>query len=215
MSDDIILEDNSGGEWYPVIKRTNIGEKFVGGIIKTEQRELMKKHPQIGVLEPVKKPNGKVSQQLVVYLLVKENTMLAGTGDQEHTPEPGSIVRALFDRGGFHQWIEAKNAYGGPTKVGLLVGMNTTHIVRFPPGDGPQQPCGEIRTAEELAAYLIDPSKRNENIGRRGEIGIKECDDPVFVEECKKAYRELQRQTDIVLDDPFPGAAPVGAPDLF
>jgi hypothetical protein len=207
MSDDIILEDGEAGTYYPVLKRTNIGEKFIGGLIKTENRDLMKKNPVTGVLESVINKRGKVSQQRVVWALVKDSTMPAGTGDNERVPASGEIVRLLFDRGGYHQWITAQDAYGGPLKVGLLIAMNTTHIVRFPPGDGPQEPCGEIRTPEELAAYLIDPTKRNENIGRRGDLAMKECDDLAFIEQCKAAYHQLNATPDIALGEPFPGPA--------
>lgn len=207
MSDDIIIEEKSFNT-YPVIKRLNIGEKFVGGLIKTEERDLMKKNRVTGQLETVLKPNGRPARQLVVYLLVKESTMNAGTGENERTPQRGEIVRALFDRGGYHQWIEARKTLEGPLKVGTLVAMNTTHIVRFPPGDGAQQPCGEIHTQEELNAYLVDPTKRNENIGRRGEVAMRDADtDPAFKEECKTAHREMAATPDITLDDPFPGPA--------
>jgi hypothetical protein len=217
VSDDIIIEEGSRGAYYPVMKRMNIGEKFVGGLIKTEQRDLMKKDRVTGVLAPVTNARGKTSQQLVVYLLVKESTMPCGTGENERVPERGEIVRALFDRGGFHQWIEARKELEGPLKVGTLIAMNTTHIVRFPPGDGAQQPCGEIRTMDELNAYLIDPTKRNENIGRRGDLAMRDADtDPAFKEECKTAYREMEATPDIVLGDPFPGPVSVGASsDLF
>ena len=41
--------------------------------------------------------------------------------------------------------------------------------------------------------------------------GIKDCDDPGFLEECKRAYHELNRAPDVLLDDPFPVTAGSGA----
>lgn len=218
MSDDIILEDTSRGAGYPVIRRRNIGEKFVGGLIKQEWRDLQKKNSD-GEWETVFKAPGKPAKQLVVHVLTKEATMPAGLGEDESAPTRGQIVRLILDRGAAAQFLQARDAYGGPLKVGLLIGMNTTHGIRY--NATTYKELGQLDTQADLDDWRQSPAntQRKESVGMRGEIAIKDNDDLGFVEECKQAYHELNRQPDIALDDPFPGNAPVaagaGVTDLF
>lgn len=221
MSEDIILEDTNRSVGYPVVRRRNIGEKFVGGLIKQEWRDLQKKNNE-GEWETVYKSPGKPAKQLVVHVLTKEATMLAGLGDDEAAPARGEIVRLILDRGAAAQFLQARDTYGGPLKVGLLIGMNTTHGIRY--NASTFKELGQLDTQADLEDWRQSPAntQRKESVGMRGDLAIKDNDDLAFVEDCKAAYHELARQPDIPLDDgPFdrPAATPVaagaGTSDLF
>jgi len=216
--EDVIL--STSRDTYPVVRRTNIGEKIVVGLLKEEWRNLRKKNNQ-GVWEDVAKSDGKIAKQVVITALVKESTMPVGDGDdQTRVPERGEIVRMMFDRGGASQWIDAKKALDGQFKVGVLIAMNTTHAIRYSTNSFAE--LGRIDTQADIDAWYQSPAniQRKESLGRRGDLALKDADsDMAFKAECLKAFHEvINVQPDVTLDqgDPFPGPATVGAPsDLF
>lgn len=220
--EDVILSTNR--DTYPVVRRTNIGEKIVVGLLKEEWRDLRKKNAQ-GVWEDVVKADGKIAKQVVITALVKEATMPVGDGeDQVRVPQRGEIVRLMFDRGGASQWIDAKKKLDGQFKVGVLIAMNTTHAIRYSTNNFAE--LGRIDTQDDIDTWYQSPAniQRKESLGRRGDIQLKDADrDMAFKAECLKTFHEvINVQPDVALDqgDPFPGNTPVTAgrssePDLF
>ena len=215
--EDVIID--AGRTSYPVVRRTNIGEKIVVGLLKEEWRNLRKKNSD-GTWEDVLKADGKPAKQAVITCLVKESTMPVADGNEERVPERGEIVRLMFDRGGASQWIDAKRKLDGQFKVGVLIAMNTTHALRYSTNGFAE--LGRIDTQADLDAWYQSAAniQRKESVGRRGDLALKDADsDMAFKAECLKAFHEVINVIpDVALDqgDPFPTPAGAGAPsDLF
>lgn len=121
----IILEEPRAAG-YPVVKRTEIGQTFIGAVLKAEQRDRLKRGDD-GTMVPIIKPNGKHSQEMVVTCLTMPGTTApAGLGDTENVPEPGDIVRLILKGKAFGDWIEGKRALpGGTLGVGDVVTQTT------------------------------------------------------------------------------------------
>lgn len=103
----ISLDDGGRGPGLPVVKRTAIGQTFVGALVKTEQRDVMKDGA------PKIKDNGKPQQELVLTLQVMPGTTApAGIGDSQGIPAPGDLVRMILRGASFGQWIEARKSHG-------------------------------------------------------------------------------------------------------
>lgn len=206
MSEDIILDDGGDfGPGYPVLKRRDIGEKFVGGLLKFEWRDRQIRDPD-GTYRTVLKDNGKPQKEIIAHVLTREATMNAGLGEELSPPDRGAIVRLICSKGAAAQWLKAKETYGGPLKVGLLVAINTTHAVRYNSQNFSE--VGQIDTQPDLEMWQTSKAnlERKESLGRRGNLVFKENDDPTFKAECVTAYHQLDRANDIALEDPFPGA---------
>ena len=105
-----VEEDNKRG--LPVVKRSGIGQRFIGALAKPpEQRQVHKTVD--GVAVPQFKPGGKPRNELVVHLVVCPGTTTpAGIGDDTGIPEPGDVVRLILRGGGYGDWITAKNEHG-------------------------------------------------------------------------------------------------------
>ena len=100
----IELEEPTRGTSTPVVKRQRIGERFVGAVIRTEQRDQTKMVD--GVRTPVLKPNGKARQELIVHCLtMPTNTAEVALGDDHHVPEAGEVVRLILKGKAFGDWI--------------------------------------------------------------------------------------------------------------
>ena len=63
----ITLEE-AGTTRTPVLRRKRIGEEFVGALVRTTQRDVLKRDDATGTDRPVLKANGKPRQELVVTL---------------------------------------------------------------------------------------------------------------------------------------------------
>lgn len=111
---------------YPVVKRTALGQTFNGAVLRVESRDRLKRGDN-GVMTPIKKDNGKHSQELVVTCLALPGTTApAGLGEDEGVPAPGDIVRLILKGKSFGDWIEAKKSLpNGQTAVGDVVVQTT------------------------------------------------------------------------------------------
>lgn len=181
-------EDRAAGS--PVLKRRQIGESFVGGLIDHQQRDLLKEG------QPVRKDNGKFRQELVVTLLTYQSNMATSLGDIVEVPQRGQVVRVILKGGAFGQWIEGvnamKKALNRQLQVGDLIQMTTTHATRYE-STGQNRELGDITTAEELDQYYATSMAyrdRRESLGFRGGLDIQACPDSMaqFVVECEAAY---------------------------
>lgn len=195
----------------PVIKHRAIGEKFVGGIVKFETRDL-KRDGEIQFKDDGVTPR----KELVVVALTKSSTMVAGIGDEEVVPKPGQIVRVILRGGGFGQWIDAKKTISRGVNVGDLLYLDTTHAIRYNASTYAQ--LGRLDTQEQVAEWETSPANigRKESLGRYGDLKLRPPIDAEtqFVVECEQAYHLLAKEG-ISLDDrpgPFDGPAPSTTP---
>jgi hypothetical protein len=102
------------GTATPVVKRTAIGQTFIGALVNKEQRGILKDD------KPVLNTRGKPSQELVLTLIALPGTTApAGIGDSVGVPEPGDIVRMIIRGLSFKQWIDIHRDM--PEQVGDIV----------------------------------------------------------------------------------------------
>jgi hypothetical protein len=196
----------------PVLKRRTIGERFVGGIIRFESRNLLKDG------EVQMKDNGKPRQEMVVHLLTHTSDMVAGIGEDEAAPARGEIVRAILKGGGYGDWIDAKKGLGRPVQVGDMFMLDTTHAVRY--SGTTYSELGQVATQDEVDVWRQSRANldRKESLGFRGRLALRAPSDAeaAFVVECEQAYHQLARQGITLYDndnqgEPFPTATN-GAP---
>ena len=143
----------------PVIRRRRLGEIFIGALIKTEQRQIVRDD------EPQFKPNGRPRMELVVHMLaLPGTTMHAGIGDIENLPEPGDTIRAILKGGGFGAWIEADSALR-PRQVGDIITLTSDWAQAY---DANGAPAGERITDQGT----LDAIPRGRTVGIYGSVAI-------------------------------------------
>jgi len=221
-------EQHTGGTH--ALRRRNMGEVFVGGLVhfewRNEQDDQGKPKPKYGADgQPVMK-NGEqqFKKEIVIHLMTKESTMVAGLGDEEGVPEAGRMIRFIASGGGAAQWIEAVNTYkkqgGGVLETGLLVAINSTYgeQYRTVPGQRPQM-VGRIDTQEELDEYRQKRASNpgfNDTMGLRGDLGVKGAeaeDEKALAEACTAFHAEHFTNRPEATPLEQPAAAPTsGAP---
>lgn len=176
---------------YPVVKRTALGQTFVGAVIKAESRDRMK--TENGELKPIIKANGKHAQELVVTALALPGTTApAGLGDHESVPEPGDIVRLILKGKAFGDWIEAKNALpGGSVAVGDVVTQTTAVAQVYDPSGNPTG--GEITDQAGIDAARV----KGRSVGIYGPLTLKVSDDPMWEAKAVEAYNSLKDRVSV------------------
>lgn len=178
----------------PVAKRTRIGERFLGAIVKVDQRDILKDG------QPQLKPNGKARQELVITTIALPGTTSpAGIGDEVGVPEPGALVRLILRGKAFGDWIEARKTHrGGALHVGDFVCQDVTYAQQY---DAQGQPKGGQITDQATA----DAVPRGVTIGFYGLVTLFEPNDPGWVAKAEQAHADL---TAVVLDEAPPASAP-------
>jgi hypothetical protein len=165
----------------PVVKRTRIGETFVGAVVRAEQRDVTKTVD--GVRKPVLKDNGKARQELVVTCVVMPDTTApAGIGETTGVPAPGDQVRLILKGAAFGAWIEAKNALG-KLQVGDVVTQRTTVAQAYDANGAPKG--GEMTENAQ-----IDALPRTTSVGIYGPITLRRANagETSWVEAAEAAY---------------------------
>ena len=188
----ITLEE-AGTTRTPVLRRKRIGEEFVGALVRTTQRDVLKRDDATGTDRPVLKANGKPRQELVVTLVTISSTMAAGLGEEVAVPEPGDIVRSILKGGGFGQWIEA-NGLLKPRQVGDIVTLTSEWgQVYSAAGD----PTGDKLTTQAQ----LDAVPRERSLGVYGSVAIRRATpaETEWVTAAETAYHDAQPV--VVLDD--------------
>ncbi len=126
----------------PVIKRQKIGERFIGALVTTQQRDVLKDG------KPALKDDGKTRQELVLTLVAMPGTTcIASIGDKAATPNPGDVVRLILRGGGFGDWIEARKSHG-ELQVGDVVEQTIDHAQAY---DAQGKMSGQKLTTQEQA----------------------------------------------------------------
>lgn len=179
----------------PVVKRQKIGEKFVGAVVRFEQRDKTKTVD--GVRKPIMKPNGKPRQELVVHCITMPNTTAkAGIGDDVGVPSPGEPARLILAGKAFGDWIEQRKTHrNGKICVGDVIVQQTNRAQAY---DSDGNPKGPEMTTQEQVDALLDRQPRTA-IGVYGPITLHEPKDTEWVALAEAAYRAA---TEVVLDQP-------------
>lgn len=191
----IPLDDDVRSTATPVVKRQRIGEKFVGAIVRFEQRDKTKKTVD-GLRVPILKPNGKPRQELVVHCIAMPNTTAyAGIGDDVEVPEPGTPVRLILGGKAFGDWIEERKSHrNGKICVGDVIVQQTTRAQAYDVSGNPKG--AEITSQDEIDA--IRAKAPSTAIGVYGPITLHEPKDQQWVAAAEQAYRQA---TAVVLDE--------------
>jgi hypothetical protein len=170
----------------PVVKRTRLGEKFFGAIVKVEQRDRLKKDEATGQMVPVTKPGGKAKQELVVTCLTLPGTTApAGIGDNESVPEEGDLVRLILRGKAFGDWIESKSQLGRPVQVGDIVSQKTDRAQVY---DAHGNPSGDELTDQAA----VDAVPRGRSVGIYGPVEVRAPKDgSPWVAKAEEAYHSL------------------------
>ena len=170
----------------PVVKRTRLGETFIGALVSVQQRDVLKRDEATGDMRPVMKTNGKARQELVLTLITMPGTTaMAGIGDSTSVPEPGDKVRLILRGQAFAQWLEAKKDHGG-LQTGDVVTQTTDHGQAY---DGQGKPSGPKLTtqaeldaadAARLVSFGLQPKLQPARDQEYGELLRRYREDPAF-----------------------------------
>ncbi len=197
----IEIPDGQRGPGTYVVKRTELGERFIGAIIKTEQRDVLKD----GAAQ-INERTGKPRQELVVHAIaLPGTTALVGRGDDHRKPEVGEEVRIIFRGGGFGAFIEARKTHrnNGALQVGDLIATSSDYAQAY---DANGAPTGDRLTTQEAINAL---KLRGKTVGLYGAVQLAEPRDHQWTQAAEKAY---MKATEIVLGDPGTPTSPSTAP---
>ena len=183
------IELNDGSRTTaPVIRQQRLGELAHLAIVRTEQRDRLRKNLSTGAMEAI--PNGtdrqgrpKVKQEMVIHAVAMPGTtMEARLGDEGGIPSPGDRVRLILKAKGFGDWIEARRQHrGGRLTVGDVLVLETRWAQQY---DQDGNPKGN-KLEDQAAA---DAVPRNVTIGFYGPLTIREGTDPAWIEAAEQAY---------------------------
>lgn len=194
---------------FPVLRHQRIGEVAPLAIIRTEQRDRLRKDLSTGQL--VKIPNGtdragnpKFRQELVVHGIAMPGIdMQVKDGENFVTPAPGDRVRVILKGKGFGEWIEAKKTHrGGKMIVGDVLMLSTTHAQKY---DQDGNPKGDVIKSQAE----VDRIPRGTTVGLYGPIELMEGTEARWIDAAEAAYHADQaaerERTAIPLDPPAGG----------
>lgn len=151
----------------PVVKRTALGQKFFGAIVKVEQRNRLKRD-DTGVMTPILKADGSPRQELVVTCLALPGTTASvGLGEQEFVPEQETLVRLILKGRAFSDWIAAKADLGRPINVGDIVTQLTDKAQAY-------DAQGNASGPEITDQATLNALPRGRSVGIYGPITLRE-----------------------------------------
>jgi hypothetical protein len=178
------------------VKRTAIGQHFVGALVNVQQRPIMKRDQRTGELGPVVKPDGKHKQELVLTLIAMPGTTApAGLGDTTVVPTPGDKVRLILRGRSFGDWIEAKKGHGA-LQTGDVVEQTTDHGQAY---DSAGAPTGNRLTTQAE----IDNLPRQQTFGIYGTLTLRKPTpaEAEWATKADEAHHEVVQQARTVIDD--------------
>jgi len=190
---------------YPVVKRTEIGQKFNGAILKVATRDRQKPGPD-GTMEPMTKPNGSPRQELVVTCLTLPGTTApVGLGEEEGVPQPGDVVRLILKGKAFADWIAAKkNLPDGTVAVGDVVTQTTTIAQAY---DQNGKAVGDEITDQ---AKVAAARQKGRSVGVYGPLTLREPKaGSEWLAKATEAYKAMSEPVGRTVaeeppDDPYP-----------
>lgn len=160
-----VVQDTPGaGTRYPVVKRTEIGQHFIGAYVTHEQRGRLKDD------QPRLNAKGKQSQELVVHVVTMPGTTSpAGLGDDVVVPEAGDIVRLIINGLTFSQWIEQQKALKGVQRAGDVIEFTTTSAQAYNSDGSPKGP--KITDQAQVVALRM----KGTTVGVYGDLVVRAC----------------------------------------
>lgn len=173
----------------PIVKRTAIGETFMGAIVRVEQRDVKKRYGSID-----RKPDGNPRQELIVHCIALPNsTAPVGKGEVQRATVPGEECRLLLRGGGFGQWIEARQKHrdGGSLVVGDLIATQVTYGQAYN-ADGKAE-GGQITDQASIVALKM----RGKTVGLYGPLQLAEARADEWTVKAEQSY---MKATAIELD---------------
>ena len=189
----------------PVIRQQRLGEIANLAVVRTEQRDRLRRNLSSGEMETI--PNGtdrqgraKVKQEMVLHAVAMPGTtMEARLGEEGGVPTPGDRVRLILKAKGFGDWIEARRSHRkGKLNVGDVLMLETRWAQQY---DQDGNPKG-TKIEDQAAA---DAVPRNVTIGFYGPLSLKEGSESRWIEAAEQAYRDDEaaerQQRSIPLDD--------------
>ncbi|WP_395160416.1 hypothetical protein [Ilumatobacter sp.] len=166
----------------PVVKRTALGQNFVGAVINVERRNRTKKDTATGIIGPLLKADGNPRQELVVKCLVMPGTdSPAGLGDEQGVPEAGETVRLILKGKSFADWIQAERALGRQLQVGDCVKQRTNSAQVY---DSDGNPKGQLLTTQAE----LDAVPRQMTVGVYADLKLV-AGEGEWVDKAEAAYR--------------------------
>lgn len=178
----IELQDQVSTSSTPVIKAQRIGEIARIALVRWEQRAMMRDGAAV-----INAKTGKPRQELVVHgIALAGTTAVAGIGDMQDVPTPGTPCRFILRGGGYGQWIEARKAHRNGR---LLVGDTVTRIIEYAqPYDAAGAPKGSRLTDQSEVERL----PRSTTVGFYGSMTLEPGTDPAIIAAAETAYRNWQ-----------------------
>ncbi len=166
---------------HPVVKRTAIGQNFIGAAVNIERRNRTKRGDD-GVSVPLLKADGKPRQELIVTCLAMPGTDApAGIGDDQGIPESGDIVRLILKGKAFADWIQAEKALGRQLQVGDCVKQRTTSAQVY---DANGDPKGSPLTTQAE----VDAVPRSQTVGIYADLKLEPGTEE-WIAKAEAAYR--------------------------
>jgi hypothetical protein len=202
-----IALENERKAGLPVVKRTAIGQKFFGAIVRVETRDRLRKDEATGAMVPVLKAGGKTRQELVLTCLALPGTTApVGLGDDEHVPAEGELARLILKGKAFSDWISTKAELGRPVEVGDVVTQVTDRAQVY---DAQGNPSG----AEITDQAAVNAVPRGRSVGIYGPISVRAAKDgSPWVAKAEAAYHSLQTpiaaESDLPPEPPFDDEPP-------
>jgi hypothetical protein len=166
---------------HPVVKRTAIGQKFVGAVVNIDRRDRTKRGDD-GVSVPMLRSDGKPRQELIVTCLVMPGTDApAGIGDEVGIPDTGDTVRLILKGKSFADWIQAEKALGRQLQVGDIVKQRTNSAQVY---DADGNPKGQQLTTQAE----VEAVPRSQTVGIYAELKL-EPGEGEWIDKAEAAYR--------------------------
>ena len=166
---------------HPVVKRTALGQKFVGAVVNVERRDRTRRGDD-GVVKVLTRGDGKPRQELVVTCLAMPGTDApAGIGDDQGIPEPGDTVRLILKGKSFADRIQAEKELGRQLQVGDTVKQRTTSAQMYDAN-------GDIKGGLITTQEALDAVPRTATVGVYGELKLEPGTDE-WVDKAEAAYR--------------------------
>lgn len=189
----IELPDLGATSSTPVIKAQKIGEVARIALVRCEQRKMLKDGQEV-----VNPRTGKVRHEMIVHgLALSGTTAMAGIGDRQEVPAPGTPCRFILRGGGFGAWIEARKAHrSGKLCVGDVVARTIEFAQAY---DAQGAPKGNRITSQAEVEKL----PRSTTVGFYGPITLEKANDEAMVAQAEAAYRAWQdsQRTELPDDD--------------
>jgi len=166
----------------PVIKSQRIGEVARIALVRWEQRPMLKDNKQV-----INARTGKPRNELIVHgLALPGTTAMAGIGDRQEVPAPGTPCRFILRGRGFSQWIEARKSHRNNK---LLVGDAVIRTIEYAQAyDADGAPKGS-RISDQAEAERLP---RSTTIGFYGPITLEAGADPAVIAAAESAYQAWQ-----------------------